>query len=120
MSDFMKKQITSAHTHWLKVETNCGTTFVRLLDTEFSIPLENGNAKDEAERAETIQQYCEGKVESWETIVGFGARLSAPGYLDCTEWSVFDTEEEARQYLVEMYDADNEEDGEDEIERARR
>jgi hypothetical protein len=34
---------------------------------------------------------------------GFGARMSAPGYLDCTEWAVFDTEKEARDYLLETY-----------------
>jgi len=33
---------------------------------------------------------------------GYGARLSAPGYLDCTEWEVFDTEQEACSYLADM------------------
>jgi len=37
---------------------------------------------------------------------GFGARLSAPGYLDCTEWAVFDTLEEAREYIQEQYNVD--------------
>jgi len=36
-------------------------------------------------------------------IEGYGARLSAPGYLDCTEWAVFDTVAQAEQYLEEMY-----------------
>ena len=32
-------------------------------------------------------------------------RLSAPGYLDCTEWSgPFDTEKEAMDNLIELYD----------------
>ena len=41
----------------------------------------------------------------WEarTIEGYGARMSAPGYLDCTEWSVFDTEEEAYTYINNAY-----------------
>jgi hypothetical protein len=34
---------------------------------------------------------------------GYGARLSAPGYMDCTDWVVFDTFEEADEYLAEMY-----------------
>lgn len=35
---------------------------------------------------------------------GYYARLSAPGYLDCTEWSgPFSTEDEAYESLVEMY-----------------
>ena len=35
--------------------------------------------------------------------VGYGARLSAPGYMDCTDWTVFDTEQEAIDYLAETY-----------------
>lgn len=42
--------------------------------------------------------------EDVTTVYGFGARLSAPGYLDCTEWSIFDTEKEAADYLLEMYE----------------
>ena len=38
-----------------------------------------------------------------EYAPGYGARLSAPGYLDCTDWCVFDTEQEARDYLDDMY-----------------
>ena len=34
---------------------------------------------------------------------GHGARLSAPGYMDCTEWTVFDTEADAAQYLLDTY-----------------
>lgn len=30
----------------------------------------------------------------------YGARTHAPGYLDSTEWTVFDTEEEALEYLL--------------------
>jgi hypothetical protein len=35
---------------------------------------------------------------------GFGARLSSPGYLDCTPWLVFDTHKEAKDYLAETYE----------------
>ena len=35
--------------------------------------------------------------------VGYGARISAPGYCDCTEWAVYDTEKEAWEGLLEMY-----------------
>jgi len=38
---------------------------------------------------------------------GWFARLSAPGYLDATEWSgPFDSEKEAEEYLDEMYGED--------------
>jgi len=44
--------------------------------------------------------------EVWEakTIWGYGARMTASGYLDCTDWAVFDTEKEAVNYLDETYD----------------
>lgn len=44
---------------------------------------------------------------------GFGARLSAPGYMDATEWAVFATEDEAKDYLVETYGDDVEIESED-------
>ena len=38
---------------------------------------------------------------------GWFARLSAPGYMDCTEWcGPFDTAFDARQYIVDTYDVD--------------
>lgn len=42
-------------------------------------------------------------IEGPEKKIGWGARLSAPGYLDCTEWCVLDSEEEAREYLMDNY-----------------
>lgn len=36
-------------------------------------------------------------------ISGYGARLQAPGYLDATEWMVFDTPDEAAQQLIQYY-----------------
>jgi len=53
--------------------------------------------------------YSYGKVYSATIRTGVGARLSAPGYMDCTEWSVFDTEEEAQTYLDETYPEDEDE-----------
>ena len=38
---------------------------------------------------------------------GIFARLSAPGYLDCTEWAgPFGTEDEARDYIVDTFEVD--------------
>ncbi len=34
----------------------------------------------------------------------YGARLSAPGYLDCTQWDLFETEEDAMNSLMEEFD----------------
>jgi hypothetical protein len=37
---------------------------------------------------------------------GWLARLNAPGYLDCTEWSAFKTKEAAEKWLDEFYGDD--------------
>lgn len=37
---------------------------------------------------------------------GAGVRLSAPGYMDATEWTVFDTIEDAQRYIVDTYGDD--------------
>jgi hypothetical protein len=99
---FMQKQITDKQ-RWLQVETTIGTEWLpvnlvgdlpgsQFLDHE----VQDTDCAD-------IQAYCEGTIESWENIEGYGARLSAPGYLDCTEWTVFDSVEKAETYLEEMY-----------------
>lgn len=48
-------------------------------------------------------------AETEGTAESIFCRLSAPGYMDCTEWSgPFDTLEEAREYIRETYDVDPE------------
>lgn len=42
-----------------------------------------------------------------EVIEGYGARFSAAGYLDCTDWSVFGTVKEAARYLLTLIDDDD-------------
>ena len=41
--------------------------------------------------------------EDIETVKGFGARIQAPGYMDASDWTVYDTEQEAIDYLMEYY-----------------
>lgn len=83
---FMKPQIMFGE--WWRVETTSGIEFV---DASFI-------------DKETIPECCEGEIlENPELIEGYGARLSAPGYLDCTSWSVHDTEQDAENELREMY-----------------
>lgn len=103
---FMEPQVTHKQ-RWIRVETSHGTEF---LPTDLVGDLINSGYSEESDAIdrETLQQYCEGTVESWESILGYGARLSAPGYLDCTEWAVFDTAEEAEDYLEEMYGEEEE------------
>jgi len=48
-----------------------------------------------------------GKPASFEKIEGWFARLSAPGYLDSTDWSgPFETEKEARKHVEDFHEVD--------------
>jgi hypothetical protein len=102
---FMQRQVTRKQ-RWLRVETTQGTEFLPA-DLVGDIA-DCHDADDMPIWFNKIQQFTTGEPESWETIVGFGARLSAPGYLDCTEWTVFETEAEAEEYLRENYPEDDE------------
>ena len=42
--------------------------------------------------------------EDIEHVRKWGARLSMPGYLDCTDWALYDSEREAREGLAETFD----------------
>ncbi len=105
---FMQPQIVKDR--WYAIDGTCGTTYVpfdvvgkldgleRLGDRIDNDPPEHGSSLTNADT------YYEGDVESVEFIEGWGARLSAPGYMDCTDWAVCDTEVEAKQHLVDTYD----------------
>lgn len=47
-------------------------------------------------------------IESIEVITGYGVRLSAPGYMDCTDWEVYASKREALDRAREL-DEENEE-----------
>lgn len=109
---FMQKQVTHKM-NWIQVETTHGTEFIPG-DLGIFVRNSDGQSQPLTEEEFTryegmLRPYTEGTIQSWENIQGYGARLSAPGYLDCTEWSVFDTEEEAREYLEENYPDDEQE-----------
>ena len=113
----MQPQVTRLQS-WLRVETTHGTEWAD--SASLSLFVRDSETKthpmSEQERADTvkkIQPYTEGTPLSWENVKGFGARLSAPGYLDCTEWTVFDTENEAREYLAESYSDEDDESEQD-------
>lgn len=112
---FMQQQVTVKR-KWLEIEGSNGTTFVDAEDVPARLR-ELSNfvwSKTEAENEEANElaaEYYDGHEVYTVTIrEGYGARLSAPGYMDCTEWSVFDTEEEARKYLDDTYGDDEEDD----------
>lgn len=94
----MKPEIVGP-TDWWEVETNQGTYWVQC---EFV------GYKDDVNAMKLLDYLPDTQLTSdilhWEFKSGYGARLSMPGYLDCTEWAVFDSEQEAREYLAESFD----------------
>ena len=112
---FMEREIQEGG--WVEVETSHGTQVIPadILDLgKLGEAIFTGN-DDMA--YEAVEQYLEpgakpDGVDAYTYKWGFGARLSAPGYMDCTEWAVFDTEDEAEHYLEEQY-GDEEEQGEE-------
>jgi len=100
---FMQPQITKDV--WLCVDGPCGTEWLAsmLWDREY---VENLlDHEDHNGLYGYLADYLENnRIDSVEVVEGYGARLSAPGYMDRTEWTVFDTEKEAKAHLCEMYD----------------
>jgi hypothetical protein len=95
---FMEREITDFRTWYKGESSDCSTCFVAADDF-------------------TIEQFKSDVLEDSsadvETVSGFGCRLSAPGYLDCTEWSVFDSVSECESYLDEYYPEDDDSDDEE-------
>ena len=58
---------------------------------------------------DSVKDYTEnGKAYTIELITGYGVRLSAPGYMDCTSWEVYEDEDSAKARYQELKDEDNE------------
>jgi len=94
-SDFMQPVVQFGE--WYELETEMGTEVVPgdLV----------GSVDPDDDVMELFGDYIEGDdIYEVQLTKGYGARLSAPGYLDATEWTVFDTEQEAWDFLEEMYD----------------
>lgn len=70
-----------------------------------------------AEQWEALADYLEGEPMDADTppelVSGYLARMSAPGYMDCTPWSVYATEAEAREALDDMYGLEDAPGGDD-------
>ena len=54
----------------------------------------------------SVEIICNMRNTAGESGLPVGVRLSAAGYLDCTDWTIFATEREARAYIVETYGVD--------------
>ena len=82
---------------WL-IETELGTSIV-----PHDIIFEHGEPSEVS--ASDFELYVEGEdITEYIRVQGWFSRLSAPGYLDCTDWlGPFKNELKARTELVEMY-----------------
>ena len=114
---FMEKQITDKR-DWLEIETASGTFFIDAVDApqtavDFAEAVKDGlHDSDEVpatvrcDLVDYTEEFHADGIYSVELVSGHGARMSAPGYMDCTDWSVFDTVEEAEEHLDELYGDD--------------
>src|SRR5262245_60105323 len=85
---------------WYEVETHEGTWFIPA-DVVGDLSLRKGwtyteDSKRWGDIVRAVQDYCAPGPSEVKLIAGWGARMSAPGYLDCTEWAVFRSKREAQ------------------------
>lgn len=102
IDSFMQPQIEFAD--YFEIETNIGTEIVPA----------DVIGRTCATHVEALLGYLEGEpLDDDEEVPlkeGWLARMHAPGYMDCTEWSAFATLAEAENYLLDTYgDADQDE-----------
>ena len=49
-----------------------------------------------------VRVHSPAEIDSVEVITGYGVRLSAPGYMDCTDWEVYRSLWEANNRAREL------------------
>jgi hypothetical protein len=89
------------HGDYFKVETSAGTEIIPA--DVVGMP---GSPAD-------FRDYCEGEIlidddiplseQIPERQTGYLARMTAPGYMDCTDWTAHASESDAQTYLMETY-----------------
>jgi len=84
---FMQPQIV--HDRWATIETKSETHVVE------------ADSMIDVLRELDVEDIVEIHLED-----GWGARFSAPGYLDCTGWGVYESEASAAEALLEEMDCD--------------
>lgn len=118
MDGFMSPEITN-RIGWYVIETTNGTSYIPVSDVGVLPGLAKDNDDDvnivsfpddatEHDRA-TIRDMLRDfvhpdNIQTVERIDGYGARLSASGYMDCTDWIVCDTDHDAIVSLVDAYE----------------
>lgn len=96
---FMEQQITDK-VGWYEVDGFQGTEWI---DSGLVGDLDEFDSDTLQPVPDKLADYCTNShVFYLKKVYGHGARLSAPGYTDCTDWVVFDTEREAEEYLEDL------------------
>ena len=118
MTQFMKPQIEFGE--WLEVDGACGIEAIPAdliggvswmkndVDYDTDCMEEDSGLRNVLDALEDFIESNIYDVTSVQLIEGYGARLSAPGYMDCTAWTVFKTRDEAEEFLREEYEIEEE------------
>lgn len=94
---FMEPQITEKQ-DWFAIETTDGTTFVPVKDVGPISPMELEKFQPFVDSGKVIE------VTIRRNMVGY--RLSAPGYMDRTDWGLEMSKKKAKQALLDEYGND--------------
>ena len=119
MTQFMNPQIEFGE--WLEVDGACGIEAIPAdliggvswmtpdFDYDTDCMEEDSDLRNVLDALEDFIESNVDDVTSIQLIEGYGARLSAPGYMDSTSWTVFKTREDAEEFLREEYEVEEEE-----------
>lgn len=103
---FMQPFVTK-RMEWVEIDGPCGITYVPgdIFSRETLQAIKNAEDEDTPDELIALaRDYYESSTIYYVAVTkGFGARMSAPGYMECTEWFVFNTEAEAEAYLEKYY-----------------
>lgn len=100
---FMEPEITDKEVGY-RIETSEGTFFIPAsVSGLLTCPT-----------AESVRDYCEGKVETIAEVTGYFGRYSASGYLDSTDWYFNEDRAALEQELDALYGSSEDDEMDDE------
>lgn len=88
----------SDHQKWVEIDGNQGITFVPYRHV-FDARIHKVNDP----QPEHAKVFYSGTIDTVSLREGVGTRLSASGYMDCTDWTVYDNLVEAQRGIIETY-----------------
>ena len=119
MTQFMKPEIV--FDRWLLVDGAHGIEVVPAdlvgdmswmalgCDYDTDCMEEDSNLRGLVDALEDYVECNTADITAIRHVECYGARLSAPGFMDSTAWTVFKTREEAEEFLREEYEVEEEE-----------